>query len=140
MKLINFSIRMCAGLINMWRGDGMDKIMAGLLSFMAISIISITVYCSFYVIDSWFVTEQNGRATVVNTNHTNAWVQVINTGKTTSTIYHPERWDSTLSIKGKKDTIQIRESLYNSLQKGDGLNVLFKEGRISSSIYITSIK
>lgn len=98
-------------------GEGVITMLGAFLVCIVVIPIGVGVYEDNQKENS-ILTREEIVLTVSDKDHDSAWTQVISTGKTTSTIYHPEEWD--ISFTDGESTRAIDdEALFNSLELGD---------------------
>lgn len=75
-------------------------------------------------------------AEVTNKNHQAMWIQLMTTGKTTTSIVHPEQWNLTLESNDVVSTVSNKD-YYEALKIGDKIIVIkdtwkYRNGEIYS--------
>lgn len=95
-----------------------------LISILGVFLVSIILIpVGFGIFDEYqknnsIITREEIVLIVSDKDHDSAWTQVISTGKSVSTIHHPEEWDVSFTDGETINTIDD-ESLYGSLEVGD---------------------
>lgn len=101
-----------------------DKFVGFLAAFLgAIFIITPASIIGYVVYDTYETSNcteisQTVKAEVINKEYKPEWIQIISTGKTTTSVIYPEEWDITITDKDIKQIID-NKALYNALNTGD---------------------
>lgn len=99
---------------NMW----FISVFGVILMLLIIVPFTLSIYDNYQKENSVLTTE-DVILVVADKKHSSAWTQVISSGKTVSTIHHPESWDiSFVDDKENSKTID-KASLFEALNQGD---------------------
>lgn len=71
-----------------------DGVLGFVMALLLYAVYGVLALLIFFLVDGVGVQSYTQDAVIKNTSHNPAWVQIVSTGKTTSTIYHPESWDA----------------------------------------------
>lgn len=136
--LLTEMLRDLTGLLGNWP---IGTILGILLAVCVISMVGLILYGLFIAIDSWFRPRKNGIGKVSAKFFTPAHDNIEYSVALRMPVvrHYPDDYSIVVQLEEGADSVSVRKSFYNGLQKNDPVDVEYVIGRLTGDVYLKAV-